>query len=142
MPALFSKEDILRDDEKEAVIKFSDLYEIPEGVADPTITIAINDKTREAQKKASRKFLQPRIIQKNDVTSIIPPGKTLEYVMSVISSAFVSQNNFIDEYSQPIMRKQLSRSRTATKFLAEKITEAFEDDGLELKKEEDEDEKN
>ena len=64
MPALFNKQDILDGEEREVTIHFSELYELPEGVDDPYITIKITDDTRDYQERAWRKYLKPRILSR------------------------------------------------------------------------------
>ena len=143
MPTLFNKDDILNGEEREETIYFSKLYEIPEGVEDPYITIKINDDTREKQRKAFKKFVAHRIVSRGDNHfQVVSPDKVLEYVMEMLRVSMIKTEHLIDDASFPVMRKMLSRSNYATKFLANEITEAFDKDAIDLRKQEDEDEKN
>lgn len=143
MPALFNKDDILSGEEKEVTIYFSDLYELPEGQEDPYITIKITDETRDFQEKAWRKYLKPRVISRGaSGFELVTPERKLEYVMQMLKKSMTKTEHLFDDSSLEVMRKKFSRSKTIVTFLAERITRAFEEDGLELKKQEDDDEKN
>jgi hypothetical protein len=143
MATLFNKDDILAGEEREETIYFSKLYEIPEDMEDPYITIKINDSTRDKQKKAFSKFLKPRVYsQRNDRCQLVSPDKTLEYVMQMLQVAMGETEHLLENFSLSIFRKKLARSQALTKFLANEITEAFYKDAVKLKTEEEDDEKN
>jgi hypothetical protein len=145
MATLFSKENILSGEEREAIINFSDLYEIPEDVEEPYVKIRINDKTREHQSKCFAKYIKHRIVsygKKSDRFQIVSPGKMVEYVIEMLRVSMIEMKHLIDDTSLPVIRKKLNRSKALTKFLAERITEEFEKDSVKIKEEEEEDEKN
>ena len=142
MPTLFHKEDILSGEEREETIYFSELYELPEGVEDPYITIKIDDETRSHQEAMWRRYLKPRILPKGRSAQIVMPDRTLEYVMQMLTKCMVKTEHLFDDPSFALMRKRFARSKTITTFLAERITRAFEEDGLTLKAQDEEDEKN
>jgi len=143
MPALFNKNDILNGEEREETIYFSDLYELPEGMEDPYITIRIHDESRDFQEKAWRKYLKPRLISRgNRSFELVTPEQKLEYVMQMLRKCMVKTEHLFDDNSFDVMRKKFSRSKTIVTFLAERITRAFEEDGLKLKSQEEDDEKN
>lgn len=143
MPTLFNREDILSGEEREVTIYFSELYELPPGLDDPYITIKITDETRDFQEQAWRKYLKPRIMARTGAGfELVTPEKKLEYVMQMLKKCMTKTEHLFDDTSFDVMRKKFARSKTIVTFLAERITKAFEEDNLELKKREEIDEKN
>lgn len=142
MPSLLRAEDILNDSQKERTLELS-CYELADGQEMPVIRLLVNDKTREAYRKAFSRHVMPKAFQRGKRgLEIQIKDESLEFALSVLRTAMIAADNWIDKPTMDVIETYLKRTSTVTRFIANAIANIFDDEEGLKKQEEEEDEKN
>ncbi len=129
--ALFNAADILRDDQEDRVIEL-DFFDIPEGAETPSITIEINNRTRNLYRKAADKYNNIRIKYRKG--SKMPEGEIINdpvgFCRMVLERAYIGSLNLFDEPSKEAILALLDKEPKFAKALASRLIDAFENSDL------------
>lgn len=143
MKYLFDVEDILTDREEQKVLTL-DFFELPEGMEIPTLTVKINEVTRNAFKQATKKYsgIKDRVSYSSKGVAAVLTNDPERFCIMVLQSAYEDSSGFFEHPTKEAIIKLCEKEAKFVRRLASMLVEAFEHNELFKKDEEEEDKKN
>jgi len=144
MPYLFDVQDILNDTEAPKVIAL-DFFVLPEGTDVPTLTIILNDVTRNIFKQASHKYSgikdKVRYYRDKGVGATLNSNPE-KFCLMILDVAYKESQGLFEKPSKDGVLALIRKKAKFARLLASKLVEVFEDDDMFRTNEEEDDEKN